>query len=388
MAHFQVITSTLNKRTFPVEDMSDKSNIVGQVRNGFMFESKSQITNNLGIWYEDKDGFFYWGGGVRENTDNVFAITLTQPAVNPFTSEANGAWLNFLGLSEIWKITKGESVNIAVLDTGIDLQNPELANRLFVPAANSGPQNFQVCKNLVDDTDDVMDQYFHGTTCSSLVSFENGSSITGVAPNARLFVGKISRMGEIDFDLIAKGILWAADIKEIDIISISFGINQKDLDQQDPSFQKLKNAVDFAVSKRKIIVAAIGDVENSPTPLYPALFENCISVAACDELCNPWVGNVEFDNTTIYAPGIDITAYVVKNILFPEGDIKPSKLSGTSQATAITAGILALVISLLKKKNAGYNLNFLKKLITTKAKTLQGNNAKKVIDPITIFSNI
>jgi len=388
MPHFQVISEKLNKRTFPVEDMSDKSNIVGLVRKGFMFESKSQLTNNLGIWYEDKDGFYYWGGGLRENTDNILALTLTRPVANPFVSEANGAWLNFLGLSEIWKITKGELVNIAVLDTGIDLQNQELTNRLFVPASNSGTQNLQVCKNLIDDTADVMDQYFHGTTCSSLVSSDNSSAITGVAPNARLFVGKISRMGEIDFDVIAKGILWAADINEIDIISISFGLNQKDLDQQDPSFQKLKNAVDFAVSKRKIIVAAIGDVENSPTPLYPALFENCISVAACDELCNSWVGNVEFNNTTIYAPGVDITAYVVKNIQFPEGNIKPSKLSGTSQATAITAGILALVISLLKKKNAGYNLNFLKKLITTKAKPLQGNNTKKVIDPITIFSNI
>jgi subtilisin family serine protease len=379
MTQLQVIVPKLNKRTFPVQDTSDKSNIVGEVLDGFIFESKSQLTNNLGLWYQDQDGYYYWSGGVKENPDQLLSLShVESSAGDAFASQENAAWLNFLGLSEIWKITKGDLVNVAVLDSGINLQNAELTNKLFSPATD-----LQVCRNIIDDNDDVSDKLGHGTMCSSLVSFENSSATIGVAPNARLFIGKISEMGETKYEIIAKGILWAADIKEVDIISISFGLNQ-----EDPSFQKLKEAFDYAISKDKVIVAAIGDIDNNPSPVYPALFENCISVSACDALGNSWNGNVDYPATTIYAPGVDIMTYVVKNIYFPDGDTKSYKLSGTSQATAVTSGVLALIISLLKKKKVGYTNKYLKKLLTTYARPLQTGGVKKVIDPVTIFSNI
>ena len=64
MAQLKVVVNKLNRRSGPVTDMSDKSNIEGTVSKGFVFESNFQITNQLGIWYADRDGYYYWGNGL------------------------------------------------------------------------------------------------------------------------------------------------------------------------------------------------------------------------------------------------------------------------------------------------------------------------------------
>ncbi|HEY5371522.1 MAG TPA: glycoside hydrolase family 25 protein [Hanamia sp.] len=64
MAQLKVIVNKLNRRTGPVTDMNDKSNIIGTVPMGFIFESKGQIMNGLGTWYSDSDGYYYWGNGL------------------------------------------------------------------------------------------------------------------------------------------------------------------------------------------------------------------------------------------------------------------------------------------------------------------------------------
>lgn len=64
MTQLQVIVNKLNRRKGPVADMSDKSNIVGTVPAGYVFESDFHITNMLGTWYADRDGYYYWGNGL------------------------------------------------------------------------------------------------------------------------------------------------------------------------------------------------------------------------------------------------------------------------------------------------------------------------------------
>jgi lysozyme len=77
MAQLKVIVNKLNRRTGPVADMSDKTNIVGSVPMGFIFESRSQIMNRLGTWYADSDGYYYWGNGlilINASAPSVFNI--------------------------------------------------------------------------------------------------------------------------------------------------------------------------------------------------------------------------------------------------------------------------------------------------------------------------
>ena len=64
MIQVKVIVQKLNRRKSPITDFGDKNNIIGTVSKGYLFTSDSQITNNLGTWYADRDGYYYWQGGV------------------------------------------------------------------------------------------------------------------------------------------------------------------------------------------------------------------------------------------------------------------------------------------------------------------------------------
>ncbi|REG90454.1 glycoside hydrolase family 25 protein [Flavobacterium aquicola] len=64
MSQLKVIVNKLNKRTEPISKFVDKSNIIGTVSKGYMFEGTKQISNALGDWFEDRDGYYYWGGGL------------------------------------------------------------------------------------------------------------------------------------------------------------------------------------------------------------------------------------------------------------------------------------------------------------------------------------
>jgi subtilisin len=283
--------------------------------------------------------------------------------------------MNALGIGQVWSITKGNLANIAVLDTGINLDNEEIRSNLF----SSDPA--KCCRNFLDDTSDVSDQFGHGSHCASLISSRNKEIDIAIAPESKLFIGKISAFGEVrGYEMLTKGIKWASSIPEVDIISISFGLNE-----DHPSFKDFSDAVSAAASKNKIIVAAIGDKDVNPNPVYPALFSSCISVGACDASFVEWDGNVAYDRTFLYAPGSDITSYVVVNDFFP-GD--PSLLSGSSQATAVVAGVIALMISRFKKKNKTYNLALIKKLLAENSRPLVSGKSRIAIDPVKIFSKI
>lgn len=64
MIQVKVIVNKLNRRKGPINDFTDRSNIIGSVSNGYLFTSDNQVTNSLGTWYADRDGYYYWGGGV------------------------------------------------------------------------------------------------------------------------------------------------------------------------------------------------------------------------------------------------------------------------------------------------------------------------------------
>jgi hypothetical protein len=66
-----VIVKKLNKRTSVPASLPDPSNIIGVVHEGFRFEgvevNVAEVVNpSMGKWYKDRDGFFYWGGGLTE----------------------------------------------------------------------------------------------------------------------------------------------------------------------------------------------------------------------------------------------------------------------------------------------------------------------------------
>lgn len=86
-----VTVTKLNKRRTPIVNLSDKSNVIGTVNKGFTFESVNELTNTMGRWYEDRDGFFYWGGGLAPSTTSFAA-----PIVNPVGLTPDDACITFI----------------------------------------------------------------------------------------------------------------------------------------------------------------------------------------------------------------------------------------------------------------------------------------------------
>lgn len=220
-----------------------------------------------------------------------------------------------------WEKSRGEGVSVAVLDTGICVNHPDLRQNI------AGTANFSKSKY------DVEDQSGHGShVAGTIAAVDNGIGMIGVAPEAKIYAAKVlNDDGSGGMSNIIRGIRWAI-AQGVDIINLSLGT------QSQPS-EELHEAVKEAVRQGVLIVAAAGN-ENS-TIGWPARYPETICVSAVDEKDS----RASFSNTgvenIIAAPGVDITSTYKKNLY--------AKLSGTSMACPIISGAAALYISYIKK---------------------------------------
>lgn len=230
--------------------------------------------------------------------------------------------VNLVQAPQVWSMTKGEGIKVAVLDTGIDATHPDLA------------PNFKKGRNFTtSNPDDYLDRQGHGTHCAGIIAgCDNMVGIVGVAPLAELYVAKVlGDQGNGGISAIVKGIDWAIEEK-VDVISMSLGCSK------DPG-PALHDAIKRARAAGIVIVAASGN-ENTHVG-WPAVYEEVISVGAVDQT----FGRADFSNfgqeLDVTAPGVDILSTYPTN--------QYAKLSGTSMATPIVAGVVALITSFCRK---------------------------------------
>ncbi len=193
--------------------------------------------------------------------------------------------LNAIGAPEAWAAGyTGQGVTIAVVDTGIDLDHPDLVHSLYV---NGGERP----GNGIDDDgngyiDDVHgydfadrdavanDTHGHGThVAGTIVAANNGFGATGVAPNAKIIPVRVLGNGTGQASDVAAGIRYAANLGA-DIINLSLGGGYS---------SAIGSAIDYARSLGSFVVAAAGN-SSASVPNYPARFSatdsNVISVGA------------------------------------------------------------------------------------------------------------
>jgi len=218
-----------------------------------------------------------------------------------------------------WKDTRGRSVRLALLDTGIDDQHPDLEGAIDdardFTASRFGPA----------------DQNGHGThTAGTIAARQNNLGVIGVAPDCRLLIGKVlGDDGSGNSANVAAGIDWAAD-SGADVISMSLGSSQPD-----PS---LLAAIERATAKGKFIIAAAGNDGRDNSVNYPAHWKSTIAVAAVDASGHLAPFSSRGPEVDIAAPG--------ENILSTWLHGTYAKLSGTSMATPFVAGVTALLVAL------------------------------------------
>lgn len=236
------------------------------------------------------------------------------------------------GLSAWHYSTSSAAIKIAIIDTGIDQDHPDLPGSKIVAQRD--------CTN----TSGVDDYYGHGTHVAGIAAAatNNSTGVAGVGYAASLINAKaLGDDGSGYYSWIVDCITWAAD-HDAKVINMSLGAPYKS--------RALEDAVNYAWSKGVVIAAAAGNSGNS-SPTYPAYYTNVIAVAATDvnDVKPSWSSYGKW--VDVAAPGVDIYSTTPNhsnylNTKYPTTfTLNYGYGSGTSMATPHVAGLAALVWS-------------------------------------------
>ncbi len=259
------------------------------------------------------------------------------------------AWSELWGMGHIhapsaWAAGRNVSPNVivAVVDTGIDYDHPDLEGNMWRNA--SGEVGF----DFANGDANPMDDHGHGTHCAGTIAAvgNNGQGVVGVTWDTKLMALKFLKpVGDTTSgDLYDAALCIRYAIKnKAQVISNSWE-TPFDVDM-------LRAALDEARSQGIIVVAAAGNVRNGPgldidtTPRYPAsyTYKNLISVAALQR-DNTLAGFSNYGevNVDLAAPGVDIYSTIWRELNPPN----PYGLSsGTSMAAPHVSGALALMLA-------------------------------------------
>ncbi|WP_170155977.1 S8 family serine peptidase [Umezawaea tangerina] len=251
-----------------------------------------------------------------------------------------------IGAPAAWQAgLTGRGVTVAVLDTGVDEEHPDLV----------GSQVAE--RNFTDDPDNT-DTAGHGTHVASIIAGRD-ERYRGVAPEARLLDGKVcvGALGGCSDSAILAGMQWAAD-QGAQVVNLSLG------DTDTPDTDPLEEAVDrLSREKGMLFVAAAGnDGPGAGSISSPGSARSALSVGAVDRSDvvaafsgrGPTAtGGVKPDVT---APGVDITAAKA-------GTADHRSMTGTSMATPHVVGVAAL----LKQQHPDWSGERIKSTITASA---------------------
>ena len=238
-------------------------------------------------------------------------------------------WLDDYGIREAWQVTRGEGVVIAILDSGVDAGHPDLAGAVIGGTDVSG-------RGSPAGTQPLGPQGItHATMVASLAAGRGsapGSGVIGAAPAASILsvsvaFGPDERGGD---DQIAEGVIWAVD-NGADVISLSLTRNQVTWPESwDAAFL-------HAEQNDVVVVAAAGNRGNGTEQVSaPATIPGVLTVGGVDRGGRASAGASSQGITIgVMAPSENLVGAV------PGGG--HSSWQGTSGATPIVAGIVALV---------------------------------------------
>ncbi|WHY92352.1 S8 family serine peptidase [Neobacillus cucumis] len=230
-------------------------------------------------------------------------------------------YLSMLKIPEAQKLKGKNKITVAVIDTGIDGNHPELKGKVL-PAVNEiNPMNHG-----------APDQ--HGTHVTGIIAAAKGNGIGGygINPNVKILpIDVFDRDGFITDYTIAQAVLYAAN-HGAKVINMSLG-------SPIPS-SILGDAVKTAIQKGVTVVAASGN-DGTSAPNYPASYEGVIGVGSINK-------SKHLSYFSSYGPSMDIVA-PGEDIYAPFYDYEKKStfqtLSGTSMASPMVAGAASLLLS-------------------------------------------
>ncbi|MEC0181447.1 S8 family peptidase [Paenibacillus peoriae] len=219
-----------------------------------------------------------------------------------------------------WGLSKGsKNVTVAVVDTGVDLDHPDLKGQIL-----SG-------HNVVKPSEKPYDDVGHGTHVAGIISalVNNGEGVAGMTwYNKVMPVKVLDKSGSGTTYSVAEGIIWAAD-HGAKVINLSLG------NYAQASF--LHDAIKYAYDKDVVLVAATGN-DNTERPGYPAAYPEVFAVSATDSSMHRASFSNYGDYVDVMAPGASIASTYPGN--------QYAALSGTSMASPHVSALAALIRSI------------------------------------------
>jgi len=226
-----------------------------------------------------------------------------------------------LSLPEAWPTSTGEGVTIAVLDSGVDADHPDLADHLL-PG-----------RDVVDDDDTPADGFGSGTHAAGLAAAvtDNGKGIAGAAPDAMVLpVRVLDDHGAGSPATLASGIAWAAG-ERAGVIALTLG--------GDPDLlahlgdETVQRALRAAIDAGSVVVAGLPTGVDLPDDVPVVLVGDGTGATV--------------DPRVVSAPGDGAlsTVPVAPTTLFPDGTDGYESRDGAAAATALVAGTAALLVA-------------------------------------------
>ncbi|KIE23224.1 serine protease [Streptomyces sp. MUSC 125] len=293
----------------------------------------------------------------------VFAaggVLLASFAVTPAHAETikDQQWhLKAMQAEQMWKVSTGKGITVAVIDTGVQAGIPDLRGQVVAG------------KNYSKHPGDEHSDYDgHGTGMAVLIAGTGGRGTAngsyGLAPGAKIlpiripdFIEQSRADGNPDDypTYMAKAIRFAAE-SDAQIINISQGSTAHS--------KELTDSVAYALSKGKLIFAGVGNDGDALNEVnYPAATPGVVGVGAIDESVKATKESEHGPQVDLVAPGEDMVAACL------ESATKVCKTNGTSDATAIASASAALIWS---KHPSWTNNQVLRVMLNTASKPTSG----------------
>ncbi|MFE3369402.1 S8 family serine peptidase [Streptomyces sp. NPDC059173] len=271
---------------------------------------------------------------------SVLFVGSAQPAAAD--TQSKQWYLTAMQTDDMWKVTTGEGIKVAVIDSGVNSSTPSLQGQVL--------KGIDATEAPGEETDDYSG---HGTTMAELIAGTGkGGGLKGLAPGAKVIPFRIAldefekEKPSIAIPDVANAIRAAAD-SEARIISMSIGGFY--------SSPAESEAIKYAKSKGKLLFAAVGNEGHKQNKTgYPAAYPEVVGVASADRVGKVSYYSQHAGTVDLASPGSDVPGWCDNSFKsYCDGD------GGTSAATAIASASAALVWSLHPDWTANQVLNVL-----------------------------
>ncbi|MFN8576935.1 MAG: S8 family serine peptidase [Candidatus Sericytochromatia bacterium] len=284
--------------------------------------------------------------------DSIFSIFST-PQVNDKYFKDQYGLIN-TNVDKAWELSTGKNVKVAVIDSGVDVKHDDLKVNVLPgydafskiegeKAANASKLNY------------ISSTYKHGSHVAGIIAaqYNNTKGIAGVAPEAKILPVKIfpdftdffkaAKKNDDGSDVtvvsaIADGIVWSVK-HNADVINLSLGLWEQS--------NTIERAVKYALENNVSVVVAAGN-ERATTNRknYLAAINGVIAVGATDKNNQIAFFSNSGDYVSVAAPGFDIVSTTPSFLNLKNY----RKMSGTSMASPLVAGIAAMLKDKFKDK--------------------------------------